>query len=183
MLSAYGALANDGVKMPRRADHQGRRRERRGGLAARRGQGRRQRGGQPQAAYIITDIMAGNTVPRVNPYWGEWAIYSKSGRRRPAAYKTGTTSDNRDVHAYGYLATGRQEGAGARGRGLRWATATTSPTTAACRSTRRRRCGRPSSPTSAPSTRSRRSRRRAGCRPRPSTPSPASSPGRSRRRP
>ena len=57
----------------------------------------------PQAAYIITDILAGNTVPKINPYWGEFAIY-KSGKRRPAAYKTGTTNDNRDVHAYGYLA-------------------------------------------------------------------------------
>jgi penicillin-binding protein 1A len=57
----------------------------------------------PQAAYIITDILAGNTEPKVNPYWGEWAVYD--GRtRRPAAYKTGTTNDNRDTHAYGYLA-------------------------------------------------------------------------------
>ncbi|HEX6984336.1 MAG TPA: penicillin-binding transpeptidase domain-containing protein, partial [Planctomycetaceae bacterium] len=57
----------------------------------------------PQAAYIITDILAGNTDPKVNPFWGEWAIYD-GGHRRPAAYKTGTTNDNRDVHAYGYLA-------------------------------------------------------------------------------
>ena len=56
-----------------------------------------------QAAYIVTDILAGNTDPKVNPYWGEWAIYDGDSRR-PAAYKTGTTSDNRDVHAYGYLA-------------------------------------------------------------------------------
>ncbi len=56
-----------------------------------------------QAAYIITDILSGNTDPRVNPYWAEWAVYD-GGRRRPAAYKTGTTSDNVDVHAYGYLA-------------------------------------------------------------------------------
>jgi len=56
-----------------------------------------------QAAYIITDILAGNTDRRINPYWGEWAVF-KAGHRRPAAYKTGTTSDNRDVHAYGYLA-------------------------------------------------------------------------------
>jgi len=56
-----------------------------------------------QAAYIITDIMAGNTIKSINPYWGKWAIYDH-GRRRPAAYKTGTTSDNRDVAAYGYLA-------------------------------------------------------------------------------
>jgi membrane peptidoglycan carboxypeptidase len=57
----------------------------------------------PQAAYIITDILAGNTQPKTNPFWGEWAVYDK-GVRRPAAYKTGTTNDNRDVHAYGYLA-------------------------------------------------------------------------------
>ncbi|HLO35038.1 MAG TPA: penicillin-binding transpeptidase domain-containing protein, partial [Candidatus Deferrimicrobium sp.] len=57
----------------------------------------------PQAAYIITDILAGNTVVKTNPFWGEWAVY-ENGVRRPAAYKTGTTNDNRDVHAYGYLA-------------------------------------------------------------------------------
>ena len=57
----------------------------------------------PQAAYIVTDILKGNTDPKVNPFWGEWAIYD-NGVRRPAAYKTGTTNENRDVHAYGYLA-------------------------------------------------------------------------------
>ncbi len=57
----------------------------------------------PQAAYIITDILAGNTDPKVNPFWGEWAVFNGKSRR-PAAYKTGTTNDNRDVHAYGYLA-------------------------------------------------------------------------------
>src|SRR4029078_11916654 len=57
----------------------------------------------PQTAYIITDILEGNTEPKTNPFWGDWAIYDK-GVRRPAAYKTGTTNDNRDVHAYGYLA-------------------------------------------------------------------------------
>jgi len=57
----------------------------------------------PAAAYVITDILAGNTVMAVNPFWGKWAIYDGK-TRRPAAYKTGTTSDNRDVAAYGYLA-------------------------------------------------------------------------------
>ena len=57
----------------------------------------------PQAAYILTDILAGNTDPEVNPFWAKWAIY-EGNKRRPAAYKTGTTNDNRDVHAYGYLA-------------------------------------------------------------------------------
>jgi hypothetical protein len=51
----------------------------------------------------VTDILAGNTNTRVNPYWGKWAIYDGK-TRRPAAYKTGTTSDNRDVAAYGFVA-------------------------------------------------------------------------------
>ena len=59
-----------------------------------------------QAAYIITDILAGNTVKSINPFWGKWRITDglSSSRVRPAAYKTGTTSDNRDVLAFGYLA-------------------------------------------------------------------------------
>ncbi|MBA2720315.1 MAG: transglycosylase domain-containing protein [Chloroflexi bacterium] len=57
----------------------------------------------PQAAFIITDILKGNTELKTNPFWGEWAVYD--GRtRRPAAYKTGTTNENRDVHAYGFIA-------------------------------------------------------------------------------
>ena len=54
-------------------------------------------------AYIMTDILAGNTDKKVNPFWGKWAIYDGK-TRRPAAYKTGTTSDNRDVAAYGFVA-------------------------------------------------------------------------------
>ena len=59
-----------------------------------------------QAAYIITDILAGNTIRSVNPFWGEWQITNgvTGSTVRPAAYKTGTTSDNKDVHAYGFLA-------------------------------------------------------------------------------
>ena len=59
-----------------------------------------------QAAYVIADILAGNTNKAVNPFWGKWQITYGLGssKVRPAAYKTGTTSDNRDVHAYGFLA-------------------------------------------------------------------------------
>ena len=71
-----------------------------------------------QAAYIVTDILAGNTDMKVNPFWGEHAIYD-GGRRRPAAYKTGTTSDNKDVAALRLPgATEEPEGAGARRRHL-----------------------------------------------------------------
>ncbi|MGZ9160770.1 MAG: transglycosylase domain-containing protein [Candidatus Limnocylindrales bacterium] len=103
MVTAYGTIANGGVRMPRQlitkvVDENG--------VQVWPLSGQSVEGIaviSPQAAYIVTDILAGNTVPKVNPYWGEFAIY-KSGTRRPAAYKTGTTNDNRDVHAYGYLA-------------------------------------------------------------------------------
>ena len=59
-----------------------------------------------QAAYILSNILAGNTQMSINPFWGKWRITDgvTSSKVRPAAYKTGTTSDNRDVHAYGFLA-------------------------------------------------------------------------------
>jgi membrane peptidoglycan carboxypeptidase len=103
MLSAYSTIANGGVRMPRQlilkvVDENG--------LQVWPSGTSKPQGTEvisPQAAYIITDILAGNTQPKINPYWGEFAVY-KGGKRRPAAYKTGTTNDNRDVHAYGYLA-------------------------------------------------------------------------------
>jgi membrane peptidoglycan carboxypeptidase len=108
MVTAYGTIANGGVRMPRTTileivDDEGRRiwpipgREPKGSRVI-----------SKQAAFIITDILAGNTEPKTNPYWGEWAIYDGK-TRRPAAYKTGTTSNNRDVHAYGYLAPPEDE--------------------------------------------------------------------------
>ncbi len=46
----------------------------------------------------MTDILAGNTVMKKNPFWGKWAIYD--GRtRRPAALKTGTTNYHVDLTA------------------------------------------------------------------------------------
>jgi membrane peptidoglycan carboxypeptidase len=108
LLGAYGTIANGGVRMPRQTitaivDEDGRQvwpigdNEPEGVEVV-----------SPQAAFIVADILAGNTDPKVNPYWGEWAVYD-GGKRRPAAYKTGTTSDNRDVHAYGFLAPPSKE--------------------------------------------------------------------------
>ncbi len=57
----------------------------------------------PQAAYIVTDILAGNTNPNVNPFWGEFALDGPDGRR-PATLKTGTNNDAKDLNAYGYIA-------------------------------------------------------------------------------
>ncbi len=103
MISSYGTIANGGVRMPRQlitkvVDENGKQvwpiddAKPEGTDVI-----------SPQAAYIVTDILAGNTQPTINPYWAKFAVY-KGGKRRPAAYKTGTTNDNRDVHAYGYLA-------------------------------------------------------------------------------
>ena len=104
LTSAYGAIANGGKLMPRTmilkvVDTNGT-------VIWPDPAAKQPQGSQvisPQTAYIMTDILAGNTVPKTNPFWGEWAVYDGT-TRRPAAYKTGTTSDNRDVHAYGYLA-------------------------------------------------------------------------------
>ena len=104
MISAYGAIANGGKLMPRttilkvtKAD---------GTVVWPVADSRKPKATtviSPQTAYIITNILAGNTELQTNPFWGKWAIYD-NGIRRPAAYKTGTTSDNKDVHAYGFVA-------------------------------------------------------------------------------
>ncbi len=102
LLGAYGTIANGGVRMPREiilsVVKDGRQVY---PLTADPPVGTRVT--SKQAAYIVTDILSGNTDVKVNPFWGEFAIYDGK-TRRPAAYKTGTTSDNKDVAAYGYLA-------------------------------------------------------------------------------
>jgi membrane peptidoglycan carboxypeptidase len=103
LLGAYGAIANGGVLMPRTmivsvTDANG------GQVwppAGSNPQGKKVI--SPQTAYIMSDILSGNTQTSVNPFWGEWRIVD-GGKRRDAAYKTGTTSDNKDVAAYGFLA-------------------------------------------------------------------------------
>jgi membrane peptidoglycan carboxypeptidase len=59
----------------------------------------------PQSAYLVTDILADNTDPRANPWWGpRFQLPAVDGKRRPATLKTGTTNDFRDLQAFGYLA-------------------------------------------------------------------------------
>ena len=103
LLSAYAAIADGGTLLPRKLIIEVRGA---GGdaiypTAADVNPGTKV--ASPQASYIVTDILQGNTIKAVNPYWAKWAILEK-GKRRPAAYKTGTTSDNKDVLAYGFLA-------------------------------------------------------------------------------
>ena len=63
----------------------------------------------PQAAYIVTDILAGNTNESINPFWGRFSIETGDGRR-PATLKTGTNNDAKDLNAYGYIAPPSEEG-------------------------------------------------------------------------
>jgi len=105
MISAFGTIANGGVLMPhhtilRILDADGKQ------VWPAAGTAKGTRVVSSQAAYIMTDILAGNSVKSINPFWGKWQITDgvTGSKVRPAAYKTGTTSDNRDVHAYGFLA-------------------------------------------------------------------------------
>jgi membrane peptidoglycan carboxypeptidase len=107
LISAYGTIANGGVLVPHHTilkviGPDGTQIWPAADAAAVAGE----RVVSRQSAYIITDILAGNTNKATNPFWGKWQITNgvSSTAVRPAAYKTGTTSDNRDVHAYGFLA-------------------------------------------------------------------------------
>jgi membrane peptidoglycan carboxypeptidase len=63
-----------------------------------------------QAAYVVTDILAGNTDPSQNPVWADHRITAKGGQRRPAALKTGTSNDAKDLNAYGFIAPPSRQG-------------------------------------------------------------------------
>jgi membrane peptidoglycan carboxypeptidase len=103
LLSAYGAIANNGKLMPRTfiqviRDNNGTQVWPAKGSKAPAGK----QVVSPQAAYIMTDIIASNTDPKQNPFWARRAIYD-GNRRRPATLKTGTTNNEIDLAAFGYL--------------------------------------------------------------------------------
>jgi membrane peptidoglycan carboxypeptidase len=58
----------------------------------------------PQAAYVMTDILASNTRPNQNPIWGAFELSGPNGQHRPATLKTGTNNDANDLVAFGYTA-------------------------------------------------------------------------------
>jgi len=63
---------------------------------------------KPSTAYIIADILSGNTNPAENAAWANvFALYNtKDGSRREAAVKTGTTNQLKDYSTYGFLPVG-----------------------------------------------------------------------------
>jgi membrane peptidoglycan carboxypeptidase len=60
----------------------------------------------PRAAFLVTEIIAGNTDPKQNPVWARVLRLGNGpgGKRRPAAAKTGTTNETLDYATYGFLA-------------------------------------------------------------------------------
>ena len=60
----------------------------------------------PQAAFLMNDVLAGNTDPRQNSWWSRTLSLrnGKDGQLRVAAAKTGTADNRRDFSTYGYLA-------------------------------------------------------------------------------
>jgi len=63
-----------------------------------------------QSAFLVSNILSGNTDPRQNPIWSA-VLQLKNGpgkSRRPAGAKTGTANDARDLATYGFLAPPKQ---------------------------------------------------------------------------
>ena len=104
LTSAFGAIADSGTLMPRTAILEVK--DRNGKVVYPTPDTQPAAGKKlvsPQAAYVVTDILQGNTLKSQNAYWARWTIYEK-GKRRPATVKTGTTDDNKDITAFGYVA-------------------------------------------------------------------------------
>ncbi|MFP5342657.1 MAG: transglycosylase domain-containing protein [Candidatus Limnocylindria bacterium] len=103
LTAAYATLGNGGVRMAPRMILEVRAAD--GSVVWRAPDPEGERALSAQTAFLVTDILAGNTDPRENPIWAErLRIVTKDGTRRPAAVKTGTTNDARDLGTYGYLA-------------------------------------------------------------------------------
>jgi membrane peptidoglycan carboxypeptidase len=106
LVAAYGSLANGGVHVPTRM------------ILSITGPGGQpvyeapdpadvaSQAISPQAAFLITDILAGNTDPKQNRFWAQTLAIRNGpdGARRQAAAKTGTADSRRDFSTYGYLA-------------------------------------------------------------------------------
>jgi membrane peptidoglycan carboxypeptidase len=104
LTSAYGAIANGGAHVPNRMILEVK--DATGKVIYHAPDPQPAQVVSPQAAYLVTDILAGNTDPRQNPIWAA-PLELRNGpgqRHRPAAVKTGTASDARDLATYGYLA-------------------------------------------------------------------------------
>ncbi len=112
LTSAYGTIANGGVRMPPRMILEIRGADGRAVWKADKAEG--ERAISSQTAFLVSDILAGNTDPKQNDIWAAKLALRNGpgGSRRPAAAKTGTTNDARDLGTYGYLPANGKDGVG-----------------------------------------------------------------------
>jgi membrane peptidoglycan carboxypeptidase len=118
LTSAYGALANGGVHVPPRMILEVR--DAQGKVIYHAPDPKGTKAVSPQAAYLVTNILAGNTEPKQNPIWSKvLELRNAPGRKhRPAAAKTGTANDARDLATYGYLPAPKDKDAPALAVGI-----------------------------------------------------------------
>ncbi|HET9521077.1 MAG TPA: penicillin-binding transpeptidase domain-containing protein, partial [Candidatus Limnocylindrales bacterium] len=118
LTSAYGALANGGVRVPPRMILEVR--DATGSVIYKAPEPTGTKAVSPQAAWLVTDILAGNTDPKQNPIWAEKLEIRNGPKRshRPVAVKTGTANDARDLATYGYLAPPKDKDAPALAIGI-----------------------------------------------------------------
>jgi membrane peptidoglycan carboxypeptidase len=103
LIGAYGAIANSGKLMPRTTLLSVTEPNGTVDWPPKTGLPPGRQAVSPQAAFIMQDILASNTDPKANPFWSIRAIYSGKVRR-PAALKTGTSTNEIDLAAMGFLA-------------------------------------------------------------------------------
>jgi penicillin-binding protein 1A len=108
LTGAYGALANNGVELEPRTILEIR--DSQGNVVPSNLGAPRQVVSQ-QTAWLVTDILKESTDPLINTVFGPRlqvvngpvSDLNPSGERRPAAAKTGTTNELKDLSVYGYL--------------------------------------------------------------------------------
>ena len=103
LTSAYGVFGNGGVRMPPRMILEIQ--DAGGHTIWKAPQTEGERALSPQTAFLISDILQGNTDRSQNPIWAaKLALFNgPHGSRRPAAVKTGTANDAKDLATYGFL--------------------------------------------------------------------------------
>jgi peptidoglycan glycosyltransferase len=103
LTSAYGTIANGGVHVPPRMILQVIGPD--GNVVYQAPQPEGTQAISPQAAFLTSDILSGNTDPKQNPIWSAKLRLTngKGGAYRQAAAKTGTANDARDLATYGFL--------------------------------------------------------------------------------
>jgi membrane peptidoglycan carboxypeptidase len=112
LTAAYGAFGNGGVLMAPRMILEIR--DSRGNVVWEAPDAEGREAVSPETAYLVTDILVGNTDGKQNPFWSRVleVLNGPDDERRTMAVKTGTSNDARDLSTYGYLPPAEEDGTG-----------------------------------------------------------------------